>query len=234
MAKLIAFSLLVTNHVRLLPDPFLPFLPFLDQLLPPEVFQKALQAVFLISAAALLFNRRVRLSCLILGGSILLAVVASKAYYGNNKTFCGLILFLTGLYHPAWGPWLLRAQIIIVYFGAGLNKLLDPDWRSGVFFEHWAGLRLHNSAYLFAAAALPALLLAKIVSWGTIVTELGLAIAFAIRRLYPLAIWVSILFHSSLLLFTGSTFSHVFLRHAGLHAGVRALAEIQNARNLGW
>jgi predicted DCC family thiol-disulfide oxidoreductase YuxK len=209
MAKLIALSLLLTHHVRLLPDPFLPFLPFLDQL-PPQAFQRTLQAIFLISAVALLFNRRARLSCLILGGTILLAVVSSRAYYGNNKTFCGLILFLTGLYHPAWGPWLVRAQVIIIYFGAGLNKLLDPDWQSGVFFEHWAGVRLHHPAYLFVASVLPALVLGKIMCWGTIVTELGLSIAFTMRRLYPLAIWVSLLFHSSLLLFTGSTFTMFF------------------------
>ena len=49
-----------------------------------------------MSAVALLFNRSVRASCLALGGVILIGVVSSKAYYGNNKTFCGLMLFLTG------------------------------------------------------------------------------------------------------------------------------------------
>jgi predicted DCC family thiol-disulfide oxidoreductase YuxK len=209
-AKLIAFSLLITNHVRLLPDPFLPFVPGLDQIAPPAVFQRVLQVVFFLAALALMFNRRPRIASLVLGGSILLAVVSSKAYYGNNKTFAGLILFLTGLYEPGGPPWVLRAQFALVYFGAGLNKLLDPDWRSGLFMDHWAGVRLKNSVYLAARAWLPPMLLAQAMCWGTIVAELGASAAFLVRRWYPAGILVSLLFQSSLLLFTGDTFSMFF------------------------
>ena len=60
---------------------------------------------------------------------MLLAVVSSKAYYGINKTFCGLMFFFAGLYQPG-GPNFIRWQLAITYFGAGLNKLLDPDWHS--------------------------------------------------------------------------------------------------------
>src|SRR5262245_36430362 len=80
MAKLIAIALLLTNHVRLLPDPFLPFVPGLDRLVEPWLFQKTLQTVFILSAAALLLNRQVRTMCLLLGGSILIGVVSSRAY----------------------------------------------------------------------------------------------------------------------------------------------------------
>src|SRR5260370_10208073 len=83
MAKLIALCLLLTNHVRLLPDPFLPFVPVFDRIGAPAAFQLALQVVFVISAIALLFNRWVRASCLARGGSILIAVITSTACYGN-------------------------------------------------------------------------------------------------------------------------------------------------------
>ncbi len=210
MAKVIALCLLLTNHVRLLPDPFLPFIPGLDGLVSANVFQITLQTVFVVSAAALLFNRVVRIACLALGGSILLSVVASKAYYGNNKTFCGLILFFTGLYEPGGGPWMHRAQLIVVYFGAGLNKLLDPDWRSGLFFEHWSSVRLRQPVFTWVSQALPPLVAGKILSWMTISVELGLTAAFLLRRLWPWAIWVSILFHAGLLLYTGTTFTMFF------------------------
>jgi hypothetical protein len=59
MAKAIAIALLLTNHVRLLPDPFLPFIPGLDRI-PPLLFQRTLQVLFVGSAVALLFNRSVR------------------------------------------------------------------------------------------------------------------------------------------------------------------------------
>ena len=174
MAKLIALCLLLTNHVRQIPDPWLPFVPAFDWIAAPAAFQRVLQVVFVFSAIALLFNRWVRLWCLLLGGSILIGVVSSKAYYGNNKTFCGLILFLTGLYEPGQEPWLLRIQFAIVYFGAGLNKLLDADWQSGVFMEHWATARLKNEVYMTIASWLPAMLLARLMSWGRILTELGI------------------------------------------------------------
>jgi hypothetical protein len=208
-AKLIALTLLLTNHVRLLPEPFLPFVPALDRL-PPLLFQRTLQVFFVLSALMLLLNRWPRLSSLTLGACILLGVVASKAYYGNNKTFCGLILLLIGLYQPGQQPWLLRYQLVIVYLGAGLNKLLDADWRSGVFFEHWAVHRLHQPVYMAIAAWLPPMVLAKALSWMTIATELGLSVAFQVRRWYRWGICASLLLHSGMLFFTGTTFTMFF------------------------
>ncbi|HZT33487.1 MAG TPA: DUF393 domain-containing protein [Bryobacteraceae bacterium] len=151
-----------------------------------------------------------RAACLTLGGSILLAVLSSKAYYGNNKTFCGLALFLAGLYEPGQEPWLLRWQLALVYLGAGLNKLMDADWRSGQFFEHWAVTRLRQSLYLAADALLPPMLLAKFMCWTTILTELGLSLGFLVRRAWYWAVWVGVLFQAALMLFTGTTFTMFF------------------------
>jgi len=221
MAKAVAIALLLTNHVRLLPTPFLPFLPWLDAV-PPLLFQRSIQVLLVASAAALLLNRRVRVSAFLLGLSLLAGVVASKAYYGNNKTFCGLILVLAGLHQPGRSPWMLRAQLVIVYFGAGLNKLLDADWRTGVFFHNWAANRLHQPVFLALEPLLPPLLLAKAMSWFTIVTELGLSAAFLVRRAYPVGIWFSLLLHSGMLLFTGSTFTLFFY---GMSAATLAFVE---------
>lgn len=210
MAKLIALCLLLTNHVRLIPAPFLPFLPLFDRIPNPAAFQVGLQLVFVASALALLFNRSVRASSLLLGAVILIGVVCSKAYYGNNKTFCGLMLFFTGLYEPGRGPWLLRAQFALVYFGAGLNKLLDGDWQSGVFMQHWAAEHMKQPLYLALDAHLPRLLLAKLMCWGTILAELGMSAAFLVRRWFYWGILASLLFQASLMLFTGTTFSMFF------------------------
>jgi predicted DCC family thiol-disulfide oxidoreductase YuxK len=209
MVKSIAIALLLTNHVKLLPTPFLPFIPGLDSI-PPMLFQRTLQTVFVASAIALLFNRSVRLSAFLLGACMLLGVVSSKAYYGNNKTFCGLILVLTSLYETGKDPWILRMQLVLVYLGAGLNKLLDPDWRSGLFFNFWAVTRLHHPVYMTLDSLLPPTILAKAMSWYTIATELGLSVAFLVRRLFPLGIWASLLLHTGMLWFTGTTFTMFF------------------------
>ena len=208
MVKVLAIALLFTNHVRILPDPWLPFIPFLD-VIPPALFQRALQIVFMISALSILFNRRVRMSSLVLGATMLLAIVSSKAYYGNNKTFCGLMLLLAGLYKPAAPPF-IRWQLAITYFGAGLNKLLDTDWQTGIFFENWAVHRLHQPWYIAVDSILPPMLLAHIMCWTTIITELGVVPCILIPSLAYWAILCNVLFQSSLLLFTGTTFTLFF------------------------
>jgi hypothetical protein len=209
MVKVLALVVLVTNHVRLMPDPWLPFVPALD-LLPHVLFQRTLEIVFVTCAVALLFNRRVRLASLVLGSTMLLAIVSSKAYYGNNKTFCGLMFFLTGLYVPGKSAWPVRWQLGITYFGAGLNKLLDGDWQTGVFFENWAVNRLHQPWYMALDSLLPPMLLARLMCWTTIVTELGVVPAIFIPQLHYWAVCANVLFQSGLLLFTGTTFTLFF------------------------
>ena len=208
LVKVLALVLLVTNHVRLLPDPWLPFIPVLDRF-PPLLFQRSLQTVFVAAALLIVFNRSTRRASLVLGATMLLAVVSSKAYYGNNKTFCGLMLLLAGLYQPG-GPPFLRWQLALTYFGAGLNKALDPDWHTGVFFENWAVNRLHQPMYIALDAILPAGVLARFMCWTTIVTELATVPGLLIPRFCYWAVLANILFQSSLLLFTGTTFTLFF------------------------
>jgi hypothetical protein len=208
LVKVLALVLLIVNHVRILPDPWLPFIPWIDWF-PGVPFQRTLQTVFVISALAIVFNRRIRLFSLILGATILFAVVSSKAYYGNNKTFCGLMLLLAGLYKPG-GPPFLRWQLAITYFGAGLNKALDADWHSGVFFENWAVHRLRQPLYITLDSLLPPMVLAKFMCWSTIVTELATVPCILIPSLNYWAVLANIFFQSSLLLFTGTTFTLFF------------------------
>lgn len=208
MVKVLAIVVLLVNHVRILPDPWLPFIPGIDRI-PPLLFQRALQTIFVLSAIAIVFNRRVRLASLMLGSTMLLAVVSSKAYYGNNKTFCGLMFFLVGLHKPG-GPNFIKWQLAITYFGAGLNKALDPDWHSGVFFQNWAVNRLHHPWYIALDSKLPPMLLAKWMCWSTAVTELATVPCLLIPSLQYWAVLANIFFQSSLLLFTGTTFTLFF------------------------
>jgi len=210
-AKLIAFCLLATNHLRVYPDePFLPFLPFLDALRAPFPFQPVTEALLIGSALALLFNRRVRMACLLLGGVIILGVVASKAYYGNNKLFCGLFILLAGLTRKGEEPSVLRWQLAIVYAGAAINKWFDPDWLSGQFFSYWAGEKLEQPLFLAIASVIGIGWAGKMMCWSTLLVESALGVGFAFRRLWPAAIWLGVLFHCCMTWFTGSTFTMFF------------------------
>jgi len=208
LVKSLAAVVLLTNHVKILPDPWLPFIPAIG-LIPPVLFQRTLQTVFVLSALAIIFNRRIRLASLVIGSTMLISVVSSKAYYGNNKTFCGLMFFLAGLYQPG-GPNFIRWQLAVTYFGAGLNKLLDVDWQSGIFFENWAVHRLRQPWYIALDSRLPALFLARFFCWTTIATELGIVPCLFVPRLYYWAALCNVVFQASLLLFTGTTFTLFF------------------------
>ena len=208
MVKVLALALLLTNHVKLLPDPWLSFIPAIDYI-PGHLFKLTIQITFVISALAIVFNLRTRLSAVVLGSTILLAVVSSKAYYGNNKTFCGLMLLFAGLYVPG-GPPFIRWQLALTYFGAGLNKLLDRDWQTGIFFEYWAVDRLHEQAYIALDSLLPRLLLGRFMGWFTIITELGIVPCLMIPQLFYWGALLNILFQCGLLLFVGNTFTLFF------------------------
>lgn len=205
-AKLIAVTLLATGHVGTLPDPFLPFLPVFDRIAAPAHFRTALQVLFLVGSVSLLFNRRVRLASFVVGATILVGIASSRIYWANNTFFCGAFLTLIGLYASNRSVWLLRAQVALIYFGAGLNKALDPDWLSGQFFENWAVVNLEHDLYTRLSALLPPLALSRLMCWATIATELSLFVGFTAPRLWPFAIWLGILFHAAMTVFTGITF----------------------------
>ncbi len=205
-AKLIVVSMLATGHVRTLPDPFLPFLSVFDRIGDPAVFRTTLQILFLVGSASLLLNRSVRLASLVVGATVLVGIASSRIYWANNTFFCGAVLALIGLHASSRSIWLLRVQVALIYFGAGLNKALDPDWLSGRFFEHWAVVNLEHDLYLRVSALLPPMALSRLMCWATIATELSLFVGFTARRLWPLAIWLGLLFHAAMTVFSGITF----------------------------
>lgn len=210
--KLLALWLLVHRGPLWRPRVHLPFLEVLDRLGPAApVLQGAMTAAFLLFTAALLLNRVPRTSCFALGGMVLLAIAMNRTNFSNNSTFAGCFLLLLGLHEPGRPPVLLRWQIVIVYFGAGLNKLLDVDWRSGVFFEYWTHEVLALGTYMDLAALLPPLALSVATSWLVILLELGLAAGFAWPRSVPWAIGVGLFFHVGMLVFTGGEISWLFL-----------------------
>ena len=207
MAKILALCFILSGQIAALPDHFLPFLPVLDKAGSPADFQRLLQATFLLGSVFLVFNIGVRTCCLVLGGVILLGILSSRPYFENNRTFTGCLLLLAGLYVPGQKPSLIRLQIILLYFGAGCNKLLDADWRSGQFFENMeAHLGHHREFYVKLSSWLPGMWLSRLMSWTVIIVEFVIAGGLSLRRLLGPIVWVGIAYHTALLVLTGYTF----------------------------
>jgi hypothetical protein len=206
MAKVTTLAFIATGQFRLLSWHFLPFLRFFDRLGSPAAFHWTLVTAFLAAAAALFYNKHVRVCCFVLGGVILISLLSSRAYFENNRTYCACLLILAGLCNRGQSPWPIRSQVVLVYFGAALNKLLQPDWRSGQFFAYWFG-EIHNPhIWARVTAFIPAMPLAQFVCWATIVTELVLVAGFLVPRWYAWSIWLGVAYHTTLLLLMNSTF----------------------------
>lgn len=202
MAKMVILCLLVFEEGKHFKKPFLPFLPIFDSLGSFPYFPLGMKIIFFAGALLVMFNRLVRSGCLMVGGAVILGILAGRLEYRNHGVFVSFLLILTGLHQGDRDPWLIRLQVVLVYFGAGLNKILDPDWLNGQFFEYWTTVRMRHDLYTAISSVFPPLALSAVMSWTIIVAEFLLAIGFLIPRLYPLTIWSGILFHTGIMLFT--------------------------------
>src|SRR5258708_17005073 len=101
MVKSLALAVLLTNHARILPDPWLPFTAVCPR------NRSNSSCSLSANSPVCVFNRRSGVDVQppgppgVTGAGIDDAarsrIVEGLLYYGNNKTFCGLIFFLTGL-----------------------------------------------------------------------------------------------------------------------------------------
>ena len=191
--KLLALSLILRGYVPKLPEPFLPILRVFEHVPRPDLFRSALMVTFVVAATALVLNVCVRTSAFFAGLVFLLEPLVSRVdfYYGNF--FCGAILFLSSLIHSPLGQRIVQGQFLVMYFGSGLNKLLDPDWRNGHYFQYWMGGR--SARYDLPASWLPDGAFALFMSWSTIAIELSLPFLLARRRTFAWGVWLAILFH---------------------------------------
>ncbi|MGQ0720082.1 MAG: HTTM domain-containing protein [Candidatus Eiseniibacteriota bacterium] len=189
-AKLLVIGLVLKGYHLGFPEPFAPMFAWMDNL-PSPAWSRALQFAFLVSAAGLMVNRAVRTNCLILGTVFLLATLTSKVYYRNAKVFVGLLFFLIGLQEKGRSPWLIYWQIALMYFGAGFNKLMEVDWRTGQYFDYFLGHIRQSPIYLGLAPLLPGILLAKLMCWSIFVAEVLAGVLFLFGRTRPLGVWVA-------------------------------------------
>ncbi|MBX7259142.1 MAG: hypothetical protein K1Y02_22460 [Candidatus Hydrogenedentes bacterium] len=194
MAKLIVIGLVLKGYHNGFPNAFAPFFSIFDAL-PEPAFRRTLKAVFLVSATCLLFNRAVRIQCGIIGAVFLLGVLSSKVYYRNAIVFVSMIFLLTSLQERGRAPRLLYWQLGVMYLGAGLNKLCDPDWQTGQYFHYFLGSVFQSDIYLSLAPVFPGKSLAAAMCWWIIAAELCAGVLFFVPRRHDAAVWFAASVH---------------------------------------
>jgi hypothetical protein len=121
--------------------------------------------------------------------------LSSKVYYRNAIVFVGVLFLLTGLQESGRPPILIWWQLAVMYFGAGLNKLLEVDWRTGQYFDHFLGHMYGSPVYTSLAPLFPGHLLAAAMCWWIILAELTAGVLFLFRRYHRIAVWFAASVH---------------------------------------
>lgn len=209
-AKLIFVCLLFRGEVFGLPEPFLPLVHPLEHLSHPHVWAYLLRAITLIAGTLLLINRSVRRSAFSIGVAFLFALLANRGYYLNSRFFAACILILIGLYVTKHSIWLLCIQFTILYFGSALNKLFEPDWRTGQYFEYWMLGIIRSTPYEIVSSWFPPGSLSLFLSWTTIVLEFSFAAGVLIRRFRLPTIFLAVIYHTVSVLLAGTIFGIFF------------------------
>ena len=195
-----------------------PFLPFFEALAHPalaDAWPLTLAAALFAAGTALLLNRAPRTCCAVLAAVIFADVLASRNHYANSTLFTGFLFALLALQTRDRGLWMLRTQMVLMYAGASLNKLLHPDWVSGQYVVFWVRDVMAVEWFVAAAAGVPGTAMYVAMSWSVIAAEATLAALFAVPRWFPAAAAVSAVFHLGMLFFTGGRISWVFAYAVG-------------------
>ena len=159
-------------------------------------------------AALLIFNRVPRLASCVTGFLLVWGLVASRLEYSNSRLCFGLFLLLLGLGAGSKRtPEILRIQFVLIYGGAALNKLLDPAWRNGVALDFYCDRVLELAHWRWITQVVPVPLL----GWLVIAIEAVLAIGFLRKQWVGRTIWLGLVFHVGMLVFTLGELSWMFL-----------------------
>jgi hypothetical protein len=189
--------------------PFLPFFPGTEVLRELPWLYVILDWVYWISILAILVGFRFKQFSLVLGILVVLVIIGSKIQFSNSFLFSACFLILIGVYRPGF-EWIFRVQLSLVYLGAGINKLFDPDWQSGQYFEFFLTEVYSNSISNFLTEFFQGHYLFKFFSWITITLEL--LFGFWVLTNRKLLLWFLLVqfFHLSMLVLTGGELSYIF------------------------
>lgn len=212
MAKLIVLVLALRGYGHAaMPPRGVAFPAFFENLGSDTDWKNAATLLFFTGAILLFFNLRPRLGCALSGAALILATLANSGWFANSRLYPGCVLLLAGLWDGSTATVFAgRAQAVLLYFGAAINKVFDPDWWNGRYFEFWLREKLRVEWYARLADSLPPLSLSVFMGVATIALEIVIFVALLRRATWPLAFLAALTFHVAAFLVSGLDFG-VFL-----------------------
>jgi antimicrobial peptide system SdpB family protein len=101
----------------------------------------------------------------------------------------------------------IRLQVAVIYFHAGITKLSVPEWSNGTAIYYWFTHPVYGMNDPIKALAMPALASSvgvTVLTWGVIFVELLLASALVMdKRYYPKLLIPGVAFHGGIVIAHG-------------------------------
>ena len=157
--------------------PFVPLWSGLNHLQPwSPLLSQSLLLVWSAAGLLLLWNCWPRACAALLGLILLFSLIADPTHYHNHIFILACTWLLAAASPVDRPPVWFRWQFAIIYLFAAFNKLWEPDWRSGQFFDAWLGQG--PAWYAYWSAQLPPGTLGRFVAWSTIAIEAIIGLLF--------------------------------------------------------
>jgi hypothetical protein len=173
---------------------------------------------------AILFSPFTRTCCFALAALIGVTLFAEPTWFAHNRLFVAALLFMVSVSTQRFA-FLLRWQVALVFLVAALDKLAQPAWRDGRFFESFIaqlssfGLMWSTNGTVGQPNALATFLehsgsrpLWMLVGLSVIGLELFLAACFLFGA--RIGAWLNAIFHLTVFVLTGSTMGQFFFAGA--------------------
>jgi uncharacterized membrane protein YphA (DoxX/SURF4 family) len=173
----------------------------------PRALYIALLVLGAVAAIAMAIGVFTRAATATTFGVVTYNFFLSTTHFHNNRAYLVIVLGLLAVVPagwnatgPAWPLWLLRFECAAVYAASGTSKLIDPDWFGGTVtwqrvvqdrgdlhaLPNWVVSVVTNRDFHTGAAKF------------IVLTELFIAAGLWSRRTRYAAVWVAVVFHTSI------------------------------------
>ncbi len=184
----------------------IPYFDFIEQLGNTDQFNKVMLWIFRVSAFVTIFTPYIRIGAFVTGCTFLFSLFACRPCLSVAHTFLSAMFIVIGLSNNTTGNSLVKIQLIILYFGAFINKLFLADWWTGNYMETLLVTRHQVDIYQTIAALFPPKALSTALGILSIFIELIVGICFIVKRFYKTGILICVSFHTIMIFMLGTSF----------------------------
>lgn len=185
---------------------FYPLIDILDSIGTNPQFDQGVKALYLGSIGVLLFTSYVRAGAFGVGILFLAGILSCQTCISVAHMFTGCVFLCTSLSNAETGTDLIRFQLVVLYVGADLNKISDPDWWTGASIETLLVTKHQIGAYMEVASLLPPLLASQVLGISIILLQMAIAALLCRRSKVAYATLLALLLHLPMVILMQMTF----------------------------